>query len=187
MWEYRTNLRDGRDLFCREAGPADAAVLRALRTEMARERVLLSIAEEVQSEDALRRSIRSDRMLRITASCGDQCVGEASLRRGARTATRHLASVYVGVVRPFRSMGVGHALVNAVVEAARSHPRMSGVLKLELSVLATNTPALRLYESHGFAREGLRRMHILRRTREGNEHHDVVMMGLIVQSETSAG
>ena len=187
MWEYRTNLRDGRELSCREAGPADVGVLHALRADMAGEGATLSTADEVPSAEAMLRSIQHQRLLRILAWCGEQCVGEASLRRGSRMSTRHVASVYVGVIKPCRSLGVGYGLMKAVIDAVHSHPRMSGVVKLELSVLAANTPALRLYESHGFAREGLRRMHILRRTREGNEHHDVVMMGLIVQSETSAG
>jgi ribosomal protein S18 acetylase RimI-like enzyme len=182
MWEYRTNLRDGRDLSCHEAGSADARTLRDLRIAMAREGVTLSTCDEVRSEDSLLRSFRNDRVLRIIALCGDRCVGEASLRRGARTSTRHVATVYVGVAKLFRSLGVGHALVNAVIDAARAHPRMAGVMKLDLSVLATNTPALRLYESHGFVREGLKRMHILRSTRGAIEHHDVVIMGLILDS-----
>ncbi|MFE5400975.1 N-acetyltransferase family protein [Streptomyces sp. NPDC004596] len=50
-----------------------------------------------------------------------------------------------------RGRGVGGALVRAAVEEARAR----GARRLTLRVLGHNTPARRLYESQGFAVEGV--------------------------------
>ncbi|MEW2260569.1 GNAT family N-acetyltransferase [Streptomyces sp. NPDC047869] len=50
-----------------------------------------------------------------------------------------------------RGKGVGGALVRAAVEEARAR----GARRLTLRVLGHNTPARRLYESQGFAVEGV--------------------------------
>ncbi|MEU0412658.1 GNAT family N-acetyltransferase [Streptomyces griseorubiginosus] len=50
-----------------------------------------------------------------------------------------------------RGRGVGRALIRAVTEEARRR----GARRLTLRVLGHNTPARRLYESEGFAVEGI--------------------------------
>ncbi|WP_329339958.1 GNAT family N-acetyltransferase [Streptomyces sp. NBC_00663] len=50
-----------------------------------------------------------------------------------------------------RGLGVGRALIRAVIEEARRR----GARRLTLRVLGHNTPARRLYESEGFAVEGV--------------------------------
>jgi RimJ/RimL family protein N-acetyltransferase len=55
--------------------------------------------------------------------------------------------------------------------------RASAVRKLELHVFPWNEPALRLYESFGFEREGYRKGHY---ERDG-EHVDAILMALEVE------
>jgi len=64
-------------------------------------------------------------------------------RRGPRM---RVASM--GVVASQRTRGVGRALIDAIVEGARS----AGAASLSLEVIAQNEPALALYESVGFRR-----------------------------------
>jgi ribosomal protein S18 acetylase RimI-like enzyme len=47
-----------------------------------------------------------------------------------------------------------HGAAASLLDAAGEHLRGRGVRKLTLRVLSTNTAAIRLYERHGFAREG---------------------------------
>ena len=54
--------------------------------------------------------------------------------------------------------------------------RASGVRKLELHVFPWNEPALRLYESFGFEREGYRRRHY----RRDGDHVDAILMAYAV-------
>ncbi|WP_251093070.1 GNAT family N-acetyltransferase [Streptomyces sp. Caat 7-52] len=55
------------------------------------------------------------------------------------------------VAEEARGRGVGRALIRAAVAAARGR----GARRLTLRVLGHNTPARRLYESEGFAVEGV--------------------------------
>ena len=62
------------------------------------------------------------------------------------------------VAASHRRRGVGRALLDQAVEWAEG----AGVRKLELHVFPWNEPAIALYESFGFEREGLRKGHYLR-------------------------
>ena len=62
------------------------------------------------------------------------------------------------VAASHRRRGVGRALLEQAVAWAES----AGVRKLELHVFPWNEPAIALYESFGFEREGLRKGHYLR-------------------------
>ncbi|MEU0024194.1 GNAT family N-acetyltransferase [Streptomyces sp. NPDC006335] len=68
-----------------------------------------------------------------------------------------------------RGRGVGRALVRAVTEEARRR----GARRLTLRVLGHNTPARRLYESEGFAVEGVLPEEFLL----AGEYVDDVLMG----------
>ena len=67
-----------------------------------------------------------------------------------------------------RRQGVGWALLEAAVEWARG----AGIRKLELHVFPWNEPAIQLYETFGFEREGYRKAHYQR----GNETVDALLM-----------
>lgn len=49
----------------------------------------------------------------------------------------------------------GHGAAGVLLDAAERQLRERGVRKLSLRVLSTNAPAIRLYERHGFSREGV--------------------------------
>jgi ribosomal protein S18 acetylase RimI-like enzyme len=74
-------------------------------------------------------------------------VGMAVVVREDRIKTRHRANLYSLYVAPeARREGVGRALVDAAVAAARE----LGAEQLELAVTANNTAAIVLYEGAGF-------------------------------------
>jgi ribosomal protein S18 acetylase RimI-like enzyme len=47
-----------------------------------------------------------------------------------------------------------HGAAGSLLDAAEKQLRERGIRKLTLRVLSSNQPAIRLYERHGFAREG---------------------------------
>ncbi|MGI8428974.1 MAG: GNAT family N-acetyltransferase [Solirubrobacteraceae bacterium] len=68
-------------------------------------------------------------------------------------------SLAMAIVPESRGRGGGRALVETIVEHARS----SGAHKIELEVWIDNARAIALYASEGFEVEGLRRNHYRRR------------------------
>jgi RimJ/RimL family protein N-acetyltransferase len=114
----------------------------------------------------------------LVAADGPTVVGRLSLARDPHPSSRHVADLGLIVAEPYRRRGIGRALLQAAVEWAREH----AVRKLELHVFTWNEPALRLYDSFGFRREGLRRGHYLR---EG-EYVDAVLMALDVEARSQA-
>jgi ribosomal protein S18 acetylase RimI-like enzyme len=57
----------------------------------------------------------------------------------------------LAVAEEARGLGVGRALIRAVIAEARRQ----GALRMSLRVLGHNTPARKLYESEGFVVEGI--------------------------------
>ena len=74
--------------------------------------------------------------------------GVAGLRFETREKAAHKATLFgVYVPQPFRKLGVGRGLVDAILNHAKTR---SNALLVQLTVTAGNAPALRLYESCGF-------------------------------------
>lgn len=74
----------------------------------------------------------------------------------------------VAVLPAFRRQGIA----DAILSAAETVCRERGVTALHLEVRASNDPALRLYEKHGFTRDGVRRRYYK------NPAEDAVLMTL---------
>ncbi len=72
---------------------------------------------------------------------------------GAYRRDRATAYVVLGVLASASGQGVGGRLLDELDRWAAAH----GVHRLELTVMASNERALRLYERKGYAREGRRR------------------------------
>ena len=95
-------------------------------------------------------------------------VGRLSLSRDQHPASRHVADLGLMVAASYRRRGIGTVLLEEAVSWARS----AGVSKLELHVFPWNEPAIALYESFGFEREGYRTRHYAR----DGELVDVILM-----------
>ncbi len=94
----------------------------------------------------------------LVATDGDRIVGRLSLSRDPHPASRHVADLGMMVAASHRRRGIGRMLLDAAVGWARA----VSFTKLELHVITWNEPAIHLYESFGFEREGVRRGHYLR-------------------------
>ena len=104
----------------------------------------------------------------FVADDGGDVVGRLSLSRDPHPASKHVADVGLMVAESHRGQGIGRLLLEAAVEWSRK----SEIRKLELHVFPWNEPALRLYESFGFEREGYRKGHYAR----DDEFVDAILM-----------
>jgi RimJ/RimL family protein N-acetyltransferase len=161
----------------RRAVPRDAAGLAALGREVGSEPEGWLISDggfpDARAERRYLRAIhRSSSAAVFVAEAPEGVVGRLSVARDIHPASRHVADLGLMVARSHRRRGVGRALLSQAVEWARD----VGVTKLELHVFPYNEPAIRLYESFGFEREGYRKGQFLR----GGEPVDAILMAIEV-------
>ena len=161
----------------RRASPSDAAALVALANEVGKEEGRWILTTEswrsVAEERRYLRVVQRDRDAAVFVADDDgQVVGRLSLARDRHPASRHVADLGLMVASTYRRRGIGKKLLDEAVSWARS----VGVRKLELHVFPWNAPALRLYSSFGFEREGYRRAQY---DREG-ELVDVILMAYLL-------
>lgn len=85
----------------------------------------------------------------------EQLVGMVGIAREQKNKTWHKAVIWgMFTRREFRARGVGKALMQAAVSAART---MQGLEQINLCVAADNEPAKWLYRSYGFRPFGFER------------------------------
>lgn len=147
----------------RHADPSDAPELVALAAAIGQEpggwllttEAWRPVADERRYLRAVRRHPDAAVLVAID---GQRIVGRLSLARDPHPASAHVADLGMMVADTHRRRGIGRRLLEAAVGWALR----AGVYKLELHVFPWNEPAIRLYESFGFEREGTRRRHYLR-------------------------
>ncbi len=160
-------------VFVRHAEPRDASELVELARAVGSEPegwLITDGAWRTTSEERryLRAIRRSPHAAVFVAEVPEEIVGRLSIARDPHPASRHVADVGVMIAREHRRRGAGRALMRAAEEWAES----VGISKIELHVFPYNTAAIALYESLGYAREGIRRRHYRRR----GELVDAVLM-----------
>ncbi len=166
----------------RRAVPGDAPALVALAEAVGREDGRWILASErwrsVGDERRFLRSVQSHADAAVYVAEDDgRVVGRLSLARDPHPASRHVADLGLMVAAEHRRRGVGKALLGEAVAWSRS----VGIRKLELHVFPWNEPALKLYESFGFEREGYRKRHYLR----GGELVDAILMAYSLEDGSS--
>jgi ribosomal protein S18 acetylase RimI-like enzyme len=82
----------------------------------------------------------------------------------------HSGTLGMGVHRDYRNMGIGSALLDATLEAAKRF----GLERVELEVYTSNTIAMRMYEKYGFKLEGIKR----KARKLDGKYYDIQVMAL---------
>lgn len=111
--------------------------------------------------------------VQVFAVDGSTVVGWADIVRSQLEATRHVGELGMGVQSGYRGQGLGRALIEAVIEAARH----LGLQRIALDVRVDNEAAIGLYAAVGFQLEGTRTATHW----DGREYHDSHVMGLLRQ------
>ena len=171
--ESGARLQSGFGVQIRRAEPRDAEALVALGRDVGAEPEGWLITtggwrtagEERRYLKAIR---RWEHAAVFVAEADVRVVGRLSVSRDQHPASRHVADLGLMVAAGQRRKGIGRALLEQAVAWARD----ADVAKLELHVFPHNAPAIALYESFGFVREGYRRSHY----RQGDELVDAILM-----------
>ena len=162
----------------RRAEPSDAAALCKLAEEVGTEpgawllttEMWRPVSEERRYLRAARR--HADAAVFVVEDEGE-IVGRLSIARDPHPASRHVADLGLMVAASHRRRGIGRALLEQALEWARE----AGVRKLELHAFPWNQPAIALYESFGFVREGYRKGQYQR----SGEDVDAVLMAYHIE------
>ncbi len=99
-------------------------------------------------------------------------VGLLDLWAGRNEHDRHSGHFGMSVRRDYRNKGIGRQLVQMAINTAWA---WQGFCRIGLEVVSWNAPAIHLYESIGFQREGVRRSAVNFR----GKPEDVILMWLV--------
>ena len=112
-----------------------------------------------------------------SAEGGELVIGTAGLSVGVNR-TRHKGSIGIMVHRGYQNMGVGTALMEALLDVADNWLRL---VRVELDVFTDNAPAIHIYEKLGFVIEGTKRKEAIR----SGEYVDAYLMARIKAEQNS--
>ena len=88
------------------------------------------------------------------------------------TKLSHAAAFFLYLEPASWGRGIGDLVMNHL----ESNARLRGLIRLECLVASTNNRAIRLYERHGFVREGAKRNAFL----DGKEFADLLILGKLL-------
>ncbi|MEP6740185.1 MAG: GNAT family N-acetyltransferase [Caldimonas sp.] len=169
----------GENVVIRALGVADLAEYKRLRDEMlaAHPEAFTSDADTEAKRPAADYAARlgldghDDGQFVLGAWAGKQLVGAIGCEHDERLKVRHIGHIIGMMVRPTaRHRGVGAQLLVACIAEARR----VGLEMLTLTVTASNSSAVQLYERNGFEGYGTLRGAI----KVGAEYHDKLHMAL---------
>lgn len=168
---------DGSVVRLRAARADDAQGLRALDLAIAQDgRGVVLGPEQIRTVEQERTHVEGfvrdadDASLFALAERDGEVVGSASLRQMRGALIRHVGVLAVGVHPEHQRLGIGRALMEALV----AHAEHRGLTRLELYVRADNPRARALYRGLGFEEEAVRRAFV--RTPEGAMVDDIIMV-----------
>jgi RimJ/RimL family protein N-acetyltransferase len=156
----------------RRARESDAESIREAVRAVAQEKWYLATVEGFSLEEtrAFLKRILDGNFPQVTAVAGDIVVGCCDILPNSAAGFGHVARLGMYVRAEWRRQGIGRRLLDACLTLARN----LGIEKVELEVFCDNVGAIRLYESFGFSREGVK----VRGRKLDGRYQDVILMAL---------
>ncbi len=171
------------DFIIRPVLPEDAPEINAHRRRVSDESgngTSWSPGEYQRPDDDYRllmeKTLSQDNAMMSVAEANGQIIGLMVAQGGVKLGDRHIAVIGIDINRDWRGKGIGSALMQHMLDWARSHALIQ---KVELEVHATNLAAIHLYEKLGFTVEGRRKNASFK---EGI-YRDILLMGITVSHE----
>ncbi len=159
MVKYETTfkLKNGFCLQLRDGREVDAeAVWKVFTRTHAETDYLLTYPDEntfqTEQEAAfLKEKMESENEIEILALIDGKIVGSAGIESiGRKDKVKHRAEYGISILKEYWGLGIGRALTQSCIECAKE----AGYVQLELTVVADNVRAKKMYESFGFVEFG---------------------------------
>lgn len=146
-------LKNGRTCLLRLAEESEAEMLlKYLKVTSAETPYMIREPEEVRTSveeevEFIRKIRENPRALMVSAFVDGELAGSCSFAGSSeRVRMQHRCNVGISLYREFWGMGIGTALMGEILAGART----AGFEQAELEVVATNAPAVGLYQKLGF-------------------------------------
>ncbi|MEK5425808.1 GNAT family N-acetyltransferase [Cytobacillus sp. FSL R7-0680] len=169
-------MLDGKKFYIRHAESSDANELLLFTKDVIEQSPYLLIEPNEyqvsfkQQQQKVQQVLEDPSKLLLIAVFGEEIIGRLDFSVASRKKIAHTGTFGMSVSQSFRGKGVGKALLSSLLLWGRQHPKVE---KIELEVLAENKAAIHLYESAGFAVEGVKRQAVKNRF---NEYDDLILM-----------
>ena len=150
--EKHIRLRDGRGAVLRSPTPEDAVnMLEFVKTTAMETEFVIRYPEECtetaeQEASLLQKILDSDLNMMIACEVDGRIAGSCQIMFQGRLKTRHRAAVAIALVREYWGLGIGSAMFEELIRAAK----VNGATQMELEVIEGNHRAMGLYEKYGF-------------------------------------
>ena len=149
MKSYPT--KNGRTVIIREATEKDAKAITDIVNSVASEKRYIVTEKSREDWDKAVSEIREkERGLLMVAQVNGKVVGMGHLTKGKWEKNRHVGFLGMVILKEFREIGIGTAMMDYMMRWARQEQ----LEKISLSVFSTNKRAIRLYQKFGFELEG---------------------------------
>jgi RimJ/RimL family protein N-acetyltransferase len=165
----QTLLKNGQTAIIGEADENYATEIKNIINSVASEKKYVVLERSREDWDDVIREIRNRKSLIIVAQVNEKIVGMAHLVRGKYKKNRHVGFLGISILKSFRRMGIGTAMMNYILEWAKKQEDLE---KISLTVFSTNKPAINLYHKFGFVSEGISKKQY---KIEGKSIDDVIM------------
>jgi RimJ/RimL family protein N-acetyltransferase len=165
-------LKDGRRLSLRSYKPSDTEGLVSMYAGLSQESLRWSMPPYNRARIERMTSDLENRII-ILAFDGQRVVGHLQISLATNPRFRGTGDLFIYLHQDFQNAGLGSALMNEGIASARARR----VHRIELTVVADNLRAIRLYQKVGFQREGVKRENYLA---EDGKYHDEVEMGILL-------
>jgi len=150
----RFELRDGRKCLIRRMMEDDQPQVIACIDSVAGERVFIA-SEGITDPARFRRHfwepVLAGNYVSLVAEVDGKVVGDSTLQIGTPSKRKHTAYIGTLLIKGFRGLGIGTAMMKNAIAIARE----KGVEKLYLSAFSSNTRAIDFYKKCGFEVEAV--------------------------------
>ena len=158
MERWAHPMKDGRTVVVRRAVDGDAeALLRNINEVGAEGTWILTeqVGHGIRGEREWIRGFDNRLSVLYVAEVDGRVVGQADGRISQFAKARHVASFGIAIIRAYRGLGIGTALMTRVLAWMKDR----GIEKAVLEVFSTNERAIALYRKLGFEVEAIRQRH----------------------------
>lgn len=163
-------LKNVRKFTVREANEDDGEAIKSVVNGVASEKYYVVPERSREDRDEAIREVKERKGLIIVTQLDGKTVGVAHLVRGKFEKNKHVGFLGILILKEFRKIGIGTAMMKYIMEWAR---RQKGLEKVSLTVFSTNEAAINLYRTFGFLIEGVSK----RQYRIEGKYIDETIMG----------